>query len=124
MNITQGISYTALFISILFVVIGQIFIKKGALNVELNEKRIIRSLVNIISNKDLLLGLFFAFSSPLFYFIALRNIELSVAYAFNSLNYLLVSLVGILFWNEKISKSKIIGLFLIVIGIIIISYGK
>ena len=49
-------------------------------------------------------------------FLALKKLDLSVAFAFSSLNYALVMIASIVLLKEKISLSKIIGTSIIVIG--------
>lgn len=53
--------------------------------------------------------------------LALTKFEISYAYAFISLNYLFITIFGILFFNESISAYKILGITLIIIGIIVTS---
>lgn len=60
--------------------------------------------------------IFITFIAPLFYFLALKELDLGVAFAFSSLNYALVMIASILLLKEKISLSKIIGTSIIVIG--------
>jgi drug/metabolite transporter (DMT)-like permease len=52
---------------------------------------------------------------------ALAKLEISYAYAFISLNYLLITILGVLFFKESLGLYKILGLILIITGIIITS---
>jgi drug/metabolite transporter (DMT)-like permease len=54
---------------------------------------------------------------------ALAKLEISYAYAFISLNYLLITILGVLFFNESLGIYKFLGVTLIMIGIIITSKG-
>ena len=55
----------------------------------------------------------------LFLSYALKNIEMSVAYAiWGALGILLVSIIGIFFLHESISILKILSIFLIILGTI------
>ena len=55
-------------------------------------------------------------AAPLFYITALRDVPLSEAFAFNSLNYLFVFVCGRLFLKEKINKIQVFGMILITTG--------
>ncbi len=60
------------------------------------------------------LGYMFCF---LFLSYALRTIDMSVAYAiWGALGILLVSLIGMFFFNESITVLKVISILLIILG--------
>jgi uncharacterized membrane protein len=52
---------------------------------------------------------------------ALKKFELSYAYPFISLSFVLIFILSIIFFREAITVNKIVGLVMIVIGIIILS---
>ena len=67
----------------------------------------------------LLMGL-----GSIIWIILLRNIELSRAYPFMALCFILVPLLGFIFFNEQLSTPYLIGTMLIIGGITIIAkYG-
>lgn len=51
---------------------------------------------------------------------ALKRIQISYASALESLGYVFVAGLGWIFFNERISSKKILGLLIIMIGIIVI----
>ncbi len=55
--------------------------------------------------------------------LAMTRFEISYAYPFISLNYILVIGASILFFNEAITLPKIAGTLLVIIGVIVISKG-
>ncbi|MFI3297983.1 MAG: SMR family transporter [bacterium] len=55
--------------------------------------------------------------------MALSKFEVSYAYPFLSIGYILATVVGYFFLGESITISKIIGIGVICIGIVILSRG-
>ena len=112
------IEYVYLLIMILCTVVGQMLIKVASTQVTISFKTLN---LKTILNPWLLSGVFITFIAPLFYFLALKKLDLSVAFAFSSLNYALVMIASIVLLKEKISLSKIVGTSIIVIGILLFS---
>ena len=54
---------------------------------------------------------------------AMTKFEISHAYPFMSLNFVLVLLLSAVFFNETITLLKVAGLALIILGIIVGSQG-
>jgi drug/metabolite transporter (DMT)-like permease len=57
------------------------------------------------------------------YLLALRNVDLSVAFAFTSLNYAAVGIFAFIFLNERLSRGNIIAIFLITCGVFLVARG-
>jgi multidrug transporter EmrE-like cation transporter len=55
--------------------------------------------------------------------LAMTRFEISYAYPFVALNYLLVLAFSVAAFNESLSMSKLAGTALIVIGIIFVARG-
>jgi multidrug transporter EmrE-like cation transporter len=55
---------------------------------------------------------------------ALTRFELSVAYPFMSLSFVLVLLLSALLFNESVTAAKVVGVALIVAGLVIGSQGS
>lgn len=110
--------YYYLIIMICLTVAGQLLIKVASSKITIK-----RSELNLktLTNPWLLSGVAITFTAPLFYFLALRKIDLSIAFAFSSLNYALVMLASAFFFKEKLSFNKIIGTLIIVAGILLFS---
>jgi len=62
-----------------------------------------------------------AFVASLFWMAALSKFELSFAYPFMSLSFVLVFGISVLLFNDAVTMSKIVGLVFIVLGIFISS---
>lgn len=61
-----------------------------------------------------------AFGASLCWMLALQRLQLSQAYPFMAFNFVFVSLLATMLFQEAISATKAVGLGLIVIGIILI----
>lgn len=107
--------YAFLLLMILFTVAGQLLIKKASSEVEIKLKTLN---LKTLTNPWLVSGAVVTFCAPIFYFLALKKMDLSVAFAFSSLNYALVLFASAIFFMEKISINKIIGTLIIVLGIL------
>ena len=58
-------------------------------------------------------------AAPIPYITALQDVKLSEAFAFNSLNYILVFVTGRLILREKVNFYQIIGVILIASGFLL-----
>lgn len=64
-----------------------------------------------------------AFGASLCWMLALGHLELSRAYPFMALNFLLVSLLAAPLFGEVLTAPKIIGLVFVVVGLVILGRG-
>ena len=95
---------------------GAVFLKAGATRLEKN----IRAL---IGNWRLITGIgLFCFSS-IFFVLGLKHGELSVLYPIVSLGYVWTLLWSRLFFGERLTKGKIAGLALILVGVTFVGMG-
>lgn len=62
-----------------------------------------------------------AFGASLCWMAAISKIELSKAYPFMSINFLLVALLAAWLFNEQLDSNKIVGTSVIMLGVIILS---
>ncbi|GJL65477.1 MAG: hypothetical protein NPIRA05_04480 [Nitrospirales bacterium] len=122
----QKMSYLYILLTILFTVYGQIVLKwqvigAGAFPQEPSEKMFF--LVKLLLNPWVASGFFAAFLASLAWMAAMTKLDLSHAYPFMSLNFVLVIILSSAFFHEAITTPKIIGLGLIVLGILVGSRG-
>lgn len=110
--------YYFLICMICLTVCGQLLIKVASSKVTLKRGELT---FKTLTNPWLVSGVLVTFTAPVFYFLALRKIDLSIAFAFSSLNYALVMIASSIFFKEKLSFNKIIGTIIIVAGIILFS---
>ena len=112
--------------TVLFTVYGQMVLKwrvtkVGALPAVFSHK--IFFLLSVIWDPWVLSGLVAGFLAFLCWMAALTEFELSYAYPFMSLSFLLVLVLSAILFQEPLTVSKIVGVALIVAGIIIGSRG-
>jgi multidrug transporter EmrE-like cation transporter len=111
-----------IFLTILFTVYGQIVIKwqvkmAGAFPQDHIEK--LHYIIKLLLNPWVISGFACAFLAALSWMAAMTKFDLSYAYPFMSLAFVLVIFLSAIFFKEPITISKSIGLGFIVIGIII-----
>lgn len=64
-----------------------------------------------------------AFAASLCWMLAVSRLELSKAYPFMALNFLLVCIIAIPMFGETVTAAKAIGLTTVIVGLIILSQG-
>lgn len=99
-------------ISTLFGGFGSLLLKKGAKDMELN--------LDLLKNYKLILGLITSATATIIFIFALQGGDLSYLYPFVSLTYIWILLFSNIFLHEKITKHKIYGVMLIVLGVSLI----
>lgn len=80
-------------------------------------------LLTIIFDPGVFSGLVATFISGLFWMATMTKLEISFAYPFTSLGFVLVLLLSALIFNESINLYKIIGVIFIMLGVTITSRG-
>jgi drug/metabolite transporter (DMT)-like permease len=104
----------------MFTVYGQIVIKwrlmdKG--NMPLDGVQKLLFFCKILLDPFVLSGLGAAFIASLFWMAAMTKLEISIAYPFTSLAFILVLLISALIFHEPMTIGKVLGLILICSGI-------
>ena len=112
--------------TILLTVYGQLVIKwqvacAGRFPITATEK--VQFFLGLLVNPWVISGLGAAFLACLCWMAAMTKFELSYAYPFMSLAFVLVLGLSPLFFQEAVTLPKVIGMVLIVAGIIIGSQG-
>ncbi len=94
---------------------GALYLKKGSSRFSL--KRPWR----ILTNPQLLLGLFLYAASAVFYLNALRGGEVSLVYPLVSVSYIWVLLLSVWLLKEKLTARKMLGVLIIIAGIVLLT---
>jgi len=110
--------YFAALISIILGSGAQYFFKVGVTQIKNSDHFI---LLDILKNIPLLGGLFCYAVSVLIWFYVLSQMELSRAYPLVSIGYVFTLFLGYFLLGEALTWTKIIGICVIIIGVIIIS---
>ena len=107
---------------IVFTVYGQLIMKwrlalKGSMPDLLSEKIVF--LLKNLFDPYIFSGFVAAFIASLFWMAALTKFEISHAYPFMSLSFVIVLLGSIIFFGETFTWGKVLGVLLICAGIIV-----
>ncbi|MFC4618826.1 EamA family transporter [Camelliibacillus cellulosilyticus] len=121
----MGLAY--IFGTILFTVYGQLMLKWrmnrfGALPEGTVDKLLF--LLKIVFDPFVFSGLASAFIASLFWMAAMTKFELSFAYPFMSLSFVLVFILSAVLFHEAVTWHKVIGLAFVMAGIIISSQAS
>jgi multidrug transporter EmrE-like cation transporter len=119
-------SYLYIVLTIALTVFGQIAIKMqvlqaGALPDTPHGKLVF--LVRLLLNPWIISAFAAAFLASLSWMAAMTKFQMSYAYPFMSLNFVIVLLLGAWVFNEPLSLTRIAGVALICIGTIIAAQG-
>lgn len=118
-------NYIYLVISICLGATAQVVLKKGVQAVgRISIETLIPNIGNILLSPYIISGIILYGSSLIVWLIVLSRMELSRAYPFVSLGYIITFIFGIVLLDEKMSQYKIFGLMFIVAGIFIMSQGE
>ncbi|MBO5479004.1 MAG: EamA family transporter [Clostridia bacterium] len=74
-------------------------------------------------NKYVIIAYILLLISTLLTMIAYKNLNLSTGVVIESISYIIIAILSYFLFREKITKSKAIGIIMIVAGIIIASIG-
>lgn len=114
--------YFYIFGTIFFTVYGQLILKwkidqYGALPDTWIEK--FTFLLQLLLNPWIISGFLAAFLAALSWMAAMTKFDISYAYPFMSLSFVLVFVLSAFLFGEPVSMQKVIGFSLIVLGIIV-----
>ena len=104
-------------------VVGQIFIKKGINSItSLNfSGNLLFTYINIFSSPYVMIGLSTYFISVLLWLYVLSIVDLSYAFPFLALSYIMVIVGSWVFLGESISAIRLIGVLVICIGVFVVA---
>ena len=119
-------SYIYVFFTIILTVYGQLVIKWQVVNAGSFPDDLVAKLLflmRLFLSPWVLSAFFAAFLASLTWMAAMTKLELSHAYPFVALSFVLVMVLSGVFFDEAITSLKIVGLSLVVLGIIVGSQG-
>ncbi len=110
-------------ISVLTSAAGQLMLKKG-MNIlgslTLNMQQLPSILWKMATNPFVFFGLAIYLIGTVFWLAALSRVDLSFAYPFASLSYVIMLVASWLMFNEQITLSRMLGTLVIGIGVLLI----
>jgi drug/metabolite transporter (DMT)-like permease len=114
---------TPLYISLSFVLAATLIGSFGAVCLKLGASRIDGSLMSAV-NSRLFLGIALYLGSSVFYGFGIRGAQLSVVYPMVSLGNVWALIWSKWIFKEPLTKDKIFGLVLILIGVCFVGLGS
>ncbi|MGI5076288.1 SMR family transporter [Treponema maltophilum] len=109
-------------VSVLLNSAAQIFIRKGMLQIgEMTIRSMISNIGTLLTNIWLWIAMLCYAVSVLLWMSILSKVQVSFAYPFLSVGYIISAVIGYFFFNESLSLIRIVGLAVICIGVILIS---
>ena len=118
-------AFILVFCSVSLSALGQTFFKLGvsALNFGADSSTASKALSMLLSHW-VLAGLAAYGVGTLLWLFALRQLDLSLAYPFVAMSFIMVAGSGILFLGEPLTPGKVLGIALIVSGLCVMAFGK
>lgn len=108
--------------SVLLNALAQLLIRKGMLQIgSVGVGNIVENIVPMISNLWLWGAMLSYAVSILMWMSVLSKVEVSYAYPFLSVGYIVAAVAGYALFNENLSITRIAGIVVICIGVILIS---
>ena len=118
--------YFYIFLTIAFTVYGQLILKQqvNTLSAVPSGIDLVYFYIKFIISRPLVLsGFVSAVFASIAWIAAISEFELSYAYPFMSLNFVVVMILSLIFFGENLNGYKIFGLMIICIGVLIVSKG-
>ncbi len=106
--------------------ISQLLLKQGMINIgkfEFTASGILRTLPSIVFSPYVIGGLLTLIFSMGLHLLALSRVDISFAYPFLSVSYVIVLFAGYFFFGESVTSYRIAGVGLICIGTIFVAHS-
>jgi multidrug transporter EmrE-like cation transporter len=103
---------------------GQLLLKRGMSTMgplTISANQIFKTMWRIGTNPYVCIGLFVYLCGTFLWLVALSRVDLSYAYPFASLSYIVIIIGAWLFFGERIDMWRILGSLAIITGVIFIS---
>lgn len=121
------ISFALIIVSVVLSAVAQILLKSGmrsgAVQNALSKNFTIETPFSVISNLSVLGGLFVYFTSALLWLLVLAKVDVSLAYPFVALGFVLTAVAGHLLFGEVITVQRTAGIVLVCAGVGVLARG-
>ena len=104
--------------------IAQVALKKGMMEIgefSFSMENIVPISLSAATNLYVILGLFCYVVSVLVWMLVLSRVEVSFAYPFLSVGYVVVAIIGYYMFAENITMERVAGIALICLGVTLVS---
>ncbi|WP_204112504.1 EamA family transporter [Shimia biformata] len=109
-------------VSVTLSALGQTAFKAGVDRISFAEGAgVVTKSLGFLTSPWILAGLAAYGVGTLFWLFALRQLDLSLAYPFVALSFVVVFLIGILFLGEPVVATRVIGLLIIIVGLVVMA---
>jgi multidrug transporter EmrE-like cation transporter len=109
-------------VSVLLNCSAQLLIRKGMIQVgEVSIASIFQTIIPMLSNFYLWIALLLYGISFLMWAAVLSRVEVSFAYPFLSIGYVVTTIVGYYYFHESLNITRIAGIMVICVGVYLIS---
>lgn len=110
-------SLVLIFSAILLAVFGQLSMKKGMANVgEIALRQVLSRKVFFLFEKFVIAGITLYVMSTALWLVVLSQEELSLVYPLVGTGYVLAAILAKLFFKERLTKFRMLGIVLIIVG--------
>ncbi len=111
-------------LGVLFNALAQVCLKKGMLSI--GHFRFAPAVIpqvakSVAGNPFILLGLLCYVVSVVVWLLVLSRVEMSYAYPFLSVGYIIVTVLGYVLFQESVTFYRILGVIIICLGVILVS---
>lgn len=103
---------------------AQLLLKKGMLGIgyfEMQFQNLFPVVKKVTANFYILLGIGSYLISVAIWLLVLARVEVSYAYPFLSVGYVVVTLMGYFIFQENLSWIRVVGISVIIVGVILLS---
>lgn len=118
-------TFLVLLIAISLSVTGETLLKKGINSLgalDFAPAALLPTFFRIFTTPLVFLGFVFIFGGSLFWLAVLSKWDLSLAYPLLSISYIASLFVGAIFLSEQITLIRIVGVVVVVIGVVLITW--
>lgn len=113
--------------SVILNAFAQLFIRQGMLklgNISMNISELWNMIIQSISNIYIWAGMMSYAISILLWMVVLSKVNVSLAYPFLSIGYIVTAVIAYFAFNEPITIQKILGIAIICVGVVVLTYSK
>jgi drug/metabolite transporter (DMT)-like permease len=110
--------------SIILVLVGSVIGSLGAIFLKSGAQTLKRHWASIVFNWRLAVGIVTYLLSSVLFVKGMSNGELSVLFPMVSVGYICTLLWSHLFFQERVTKAKLAGVGLILVGIVFLGFGN
>ena len=117
-------SFALVFISVSISALAQTAFKLGVSRVAVTpEMSMIQKALGFLMSPYVIGGLALYGVGTVLWLFALKQLDLSLAYPFVAMSFIMVMLSGIVFLGEPLQASRVIGMALIIAGLLVMARG-